>query len=378
MRRTLKFYYSAFLFILAISSVIFTSCKQDRQVVIGFVADLSSRNAELGISGRNGLEMAIDEINGSGGLNGYPVLIAIGDHNGDKDRCFSVVSDLIEQSVDVIIGPMVSGLATTVIEAAKQNGTLIIAPTVSSDELSGIDDMFLRVASSASNQGSFLAKAIMKRQERRIAIVMDGRNRIFTKGVLEGILNEVSRDSSFIIDELYFSDKDDYRETADQLEKLQSEAIVFVASGIDTAGIIQQYAKNNQVPQLYGSQWVKVTNVTEYGGKTVEGMIIVDSFENKEPLEREIKFTEQYTDRFGTTPNIASRSAYESVQMYADAVRKTKSVNGKKIKEYIVKTEKIEGILDDFQLDEYGDGLRELSYFIVENNDYSLLEIDQK
>mgnify|MGYP000179479618 CR=1 FL=1 len=38
------------------------------------------------------------------------------------------------------------------------------------------------------------------------------------------------------------------------------EALVFVSSGVDTAGIIQQYAKKGQLPQLYSSYWGKASN----------------------------------------------------------------------------------------------------------------------
>jgi len=354
--------------------VFFTACSQTKPVKIGFVSDLSSRNSAIGIQARNGLNMAIEEINSNGGIRGRKLEAIIGNHKGETEVCTAVVRDLITRGSNIIIGPMVSGMASTVISAAEESGILVIGPTVSTDALSGIDDNFLRIVATASSQGNSLASSVLSLDNKNLVLILDKKNIAYTRAVSEGFHNKLKNTDIQIADDIYFENKDEFQDIVEQLEMIKPDAIVFSASGIDTAGIIQLYAKHNEIPQLYGSSWVKVTNVIDYGGKTVEGMIIIDSFENPEPIKREREFTRKFRDLFGTEPNIAARSVYETVYLYVQAFSISKSLKSSEIKKTILDMEIIEGIDSEFHLDKYGDGVRKLSFFVVENGRYKLKE----
>ena len=358
-------------FILFVSLLI--ACSPTTSIKIGFVTDLSSRNSALGIQARNGLNMAIDEINSKGGIHGRNFEAIIGNHKGEPEICTVVVKDLIDRGSHLIIGPMVSGMASTVISVAEESGTLVIGPTVSTDTLTGIDDNFLRIVATASTQGKSLASFVLSMDNKNIVLILNKTNIAYTQAVSEGFHNELKNTDFQIAPDIYFESKDEFPQIVEKLEIIKPDAIVFSATGIDTAGIIQLYAKNNEIPQLLGSSWVKVTNVIDYGGKTVEGMIIIDSFENLEPIKREIEFTNKFKDLYSAEPNIAARSVYETVYLYAEAFRISKNLKSSEIKKTILEMEIIEGLDSEFRLDEYGDGVRKLSFFVVKDGKYKLM-----
>ncbi len=360
-------------FLLFFAGTILISCARSEPVKIGFVADLSSRNAELGIQGRNGLIMAIEELNESGGVHGRKIEVLIGNHKGDKDLCDEVVRDLIDQGIHIIIGPMMSGMASTVISATGDSNILVIAPTVTTDSLSGIDDNFLRVATTASTQGAYLAQSLLSMGKSHVVQVLDRNNSSYTEAVSKALRSTLSGSDVTIAENIFFDSKNDFPQIVQKLELLKPDSIVFAASGIDAAAIVQSYGKNNDIPQLFGGSWAKVTNVNEYGGKTVEGMIIIDAYLNPAPLKREIEFTENFFDLYSVEPNIAARYSYESVFVFITAFQLSESLKSLDIKNSILGIDQIEGIGDNFRLDQYGDVIRKMSLFIIEDGKYKLV-----
>ncbi len=357
-----------------VSILLFFSCSISKPIRIGFITDLSSRNSQLGIHARNGVRMAVNEINDKGGIKGQQIELFIEDNKGDIDECYKSVLKLVDKEVNIIIGPLASSMADSVIMATDEKKTLIISPTVSTDELTGIDDNFLRIIVPASMQGLYLADTVVSRNDKSIVLVLDQRNIEYTRAFAEGVKKRINSSSSKIVSEILFKDKGEFQNIVREIGQLSPDAIIFAASGIDTAGIVQQYAKIYSVPQLYGSMWAKITKVNEYGGKTVEGMILIDSYINKIPTDREIDFNQLFEERYSMKANLAARYTYESVYLFARAVNMASSLKSEDIKTEILKMNPIHGVTDDYQLDQYGDADRKQSLFIIRNNSYIIYD----
>lgn len=339
-----------------------------KPVKMGFIADLTGRQSSLGITVRNGFQMAVDELNRSGGIRGREIEISIKTTQNDKEVCREQIRELLSEDVDVVIGPMNSSMAGTILEETGE--TLVISPTVSTDQLTGIDDMFFRVISTASNQGERLAESLLDRKENKAIIVIDEKNIEYTQPFSDGFRKIFTSVSGNTLEQLSFTDKGEFQAIVDKIIASSPEAVVFASSGIDTAGLIQQLSKSSELPSLYSSYWGKASNVNEYGGRTVEGMVLVAGFANENKTERELEFEENYFQRYQSNPTFASQYAYECVMLYAEAVETAKSLDPAKVKEALLGLESFEGITDSYELDDFGDVLRKQSLFIIRNNEY--------
>lgn len=357
----------------ALFSCIFFSCSSREPIKLGLVADFSGRTSLLATHGRNAMSMAVDELNEKGGILGRPVEFISVDHKNDLELCRQVTQELILEGADVIIGPMVSGMAASVIEGAKESGVLIIGPTVSTDALTGIDDNFIRGVAPASDQGKKLARLVNQREIRSVAIVYDAKNKTYYDALLKGYEEEIGDCDSCIKKIIPFTGREDFTGVVQQLKSSEAEGFILISNGLDTAAIAQLYSRDNKLPQLFTGSWAKVTNVIEYGGRAIEGMLSVDTFANEVPLEREMAFYSRYNTLFSMQPNIAAIAAYESVMLYAAAVEKAGSLESEDVKKAIFNMGEIEGIRDTFSIDEFGDGVRELSIFVVRDGVHILL-----
>lgn len=353
-------------------TLILIGCTTPEPIVIGLVADFSGRNNQLALQARNALVMAADELNSGGGVDGRKVEYLYSDNKGNPEDCAAAVREMVEEGATVIFGPIISGLAPSAINAAAESGTLVISSTVSTDDLTGIDDNFIRGTAPASSQGRYLAEIISRENLSNVAVVMDSRNESYTKGVLKGLttFGGINRKEN----EIFFQGKEDFPHVVARLEALDPDGVVLLASGIDSAGILQLYSRDRELPMLLGGSWPKVSDILEYSGQIIEGMLFVDIPVNSIPREVERAFHDKYTGLYNIEPNISAVYIYEATRLYSDAVRKARSLDSEKVKNAILSNKIIEGLSENYTIDRYGDGVRALASFVVENGQYRQLD----
>ena len=79
------------------------------EIVIGYYGDLTGRTASFGVSTKNGVEMAADEINKAGGVMGRKIRVIVEDDQGEPNKAATVVSKLVNQDkVAAVLGEVAS------------------------------------------------------------------------------------------------------------------------------------------------------------------------------------------------------------------------------------------------------------------------------
>lgn len=346
------------------------SCSGKKVIKIGFISNLSGRHSELGIRGRDGLLMALDEFNNSKDSKKIQVELIIKDHEGDKNTCQKLTKELITQGVKVIIGPLTSGMAESVLTGVKGSDVLVVSPTVSTDKLTGLDDNFIRLISPSTTQGKSLGEIISYRKEKNVIVVADHSNKEYAESVILGLISSLNYEP----ETLYFENKASVNEIVNKVEDIKPDGIVFIASGIDTALIIQNINKVMSLPQLYGSSWVKLSDVASHGGKVINGMIITDNYKSKIISKKENDFNNIYEQRYNSSPNLPAIYTYESLMVVLKSIINDPDSTSLDIKEDIISTKKFNGVSEEIIIDEYGDAQRKQSLFLIENGVYELFE----
>ena len=108
-----------------------TTSDGEKTVRLGLIGPMTGDNANYGTSTRDGAQIAVDEINEAGGVNGYTFVLDAQDSQGDPDSAVSAYGKLMDSGMDVSLGCVLSGEAQSVITAAVEDGILIVTPTSS-------------------------------------------------------------------------------------------------------------------------------------------------------------------------------------------------------------------------------------------------------
>ena len=201
------------------------------------------RQAELGVQERNGVQLAVEKINASGGIAGRKISLIIHDDLGIPKEAESGDGELIKEGVIAIIGHATSAQTLAGLKVTNPANVIMIGPTVSTPELSGLDDYFFRVHPSFKNSAQAFAKYIYERSGiTRMAIIYDKDNLAYSKTYSTIFTDEFQSLGGNITDEVSFSSvtQPDFSPLLSKLRESKAEGLLIVASDIDTALIAQR------------------------------------------------------------------------------------------------------------------------------------------
>src|SRR5438105_4385787 len=134
-----------------VCAIALTSCAGAKSVsgssdiVVGEFGSLTGTTATFGMSTKNGIDMAIDEINKTGGLLGRKVRVVVEDDQGKPEEAQTVVTKLItKDQVMAVLGEVASSRTMAAAPVAQQNGIPLISPSSTNPKVTEIGDYIFR------------------------------------------------------------------------------------------------------------------------------------------------------------------------------------------------------------------------------------------
>ncbi len=365
---------SAFLIATGTLSLFF---ERSAPVLIGFVGGLSGRVADLGISGRNGAVLAVEQKNSTGGINNSkPLRLIVMDDKQNENKAKDVVNELVDDGVSAIVGHMTSSMSMSTVHLINEAKTVMISPTTTTTLLSYRDDYFFRVCATTKIQAEKMASYLSENLGiKNVSFVYDLSNRGYTESWYADFLREFEKNNGRIaLTTTYTSGPDVlFDSIADDILSQSAEAVIIIASAMDTAMLGQQIRKRNKTIQLISSEWASASEVLiELGGVAVEGMLVTQFFDrySKEPAY--LDFKEKYIKRFGSEPGFASVYSYDAMTVLISALEEQTS--GQRLKDSINKIAMFKGALGEITIDRFGDARRKSYLTIVHNGKYQVVE----
>src|SRR6478672_8743438 len=168
----------------ALSALAFMSCTKNQEaassneIVIGEFGSLTGTTATFGISTKNGIDMAVDDLNKAGGLLGKKVRVIVEDDQGKPEEAQTVVTKLItKDQVAAVLGEVASSRTMAAAPVAQQNGIPLISPSSTNPKVTQTGDYIFRVCFIDPFQGFVMAKfATNTLKLQNVAVLRDIKN----------------------------------------------------------------------------------------------------------------------------------------------------------------------------------------------------------
>lgn len=345
------------------------SCSSEEPIKIGVVAGLSGRRSQFGVSSRNGVILAVENINKTGGINGRLVELIIKDNQNDVESNTKALKELIQEGAVAIVGPLMSKMAQSSLEATADSDILIISPTISTDEVKDLDDQFLRVMPVSSLESIKIAEATVKGGYRKAAVVYDSSNAAYSVPVYRLYRSTVEQNGIEVVFVHAMGEIEQVKfiKLAKAIIESGADALYMVTSGIDAAFLFQQIRKYNHEIKFFGSGWIRTGNIIEEGGTSVEGLTFVAPFERTVKSKAYLAFEKAYSTNFKTKPGFAAIYSYESAMVLFEVMKNNGSLKPKDIKSAIINKRTFEGLEETFTINKYGDAIRKNQLFSIKN-----------
>lgn len=341
---------------LTIGLMIPAACKEPAPIRIGFLGDLTTRAAGLSASGRNGFLLAIEEINARGGVNNRKVEGLIQDARTHEKLALQAVHSLIARKVSAIIGPMTSQTAVTIVPEINRAKIPMVSPTVSTNQLNGLDDYFFRVYYTNDQAARLLAGKISSENgANRIAAIYDLSNSAYTEDWVRHFQEALEQGGGAMVAKLPFDLRSDtlFLDLVKQAMEANPQGILILSNAVDTAMICQQLIKIGVNLPRYATGWSYSDDLIQFGGKSVEGLNIIQSADLQAPSPEMQSFVKAYQKRFHSDPNFPALHAYDATRMVLAIMEITTEPQA--IRQELLKMEVYNGLQSDLSFDRYGD-----------------------
>ncbi len=354
--------------------------KKVKHVKLGFVGSLTGPLSNLGIAGRDGVMLAVEQINEAGGINGYPVELIIKDDKNDSGTALLVDRELITEGAMAIIGHMTSTLSMAALPLINKEQIMMISPTTRTHNVTGIDDYFITITPNSKPEAEYIANHVIKKMKLKKMIgAYDLSNRAYSEELYRNLKTHYeSMGGKFIFTTTFTSGSDTtYKDIAKILKDPNSDGVVIIASPLDTAMICRELRKLDLDIPVISSAWGMGSDLLKFGGPAVEGIIAADIYDYDNKNQRFITFKKQFHNRFGKEPDYAASSSYEAAKMLLNTLPGITDIQ--KLKKALTSQQIVPGLQESIKMDNFGDTSRSTRYLLtVRNGRFKTLNAQKK
>lgn len=343
-------------------------CGKKEPIRIGYVGCLTGRLASLGIDGRDGVILAVEKTNETGGIGGRKIELIVRDDRNDPRVAAQVDKELVGEGVAAIVGHMTSAMSLAALPVIDKSKTVMVSPTSSSDKFTAIDDNFIRISPSSRLIAKPYATYVREKLGmKRMAVVYDLSNRAHTESWYSHFKSEFESLGGRIVWSERFDSAANpaFTTLARALVSKNPDSILILAGALDTAMICQQVRKLGSAVPFFATQLSSTDEIIGYGGPAVEGITFFQNFNSHDQSRNYLVFRENHLKRFRREPTFASVYAYEAAQMIFTVLAMNR--DPRMLKQTILRQGTFHGLQGDFVIDRFGDVDRRLFMMTIKN-----------
>jgi branched-chain amino acid transport system substrate-binding protein len=323
------------------------------EILIGEFGSLTGTTATFGISSKNGIDMAIDEVNAAGGVLGKKIRMVIEDDQGKPEEAQTVVTKLItSDQVVAVLGEVASSRTLAAAPVAQQNGIPLITPSSTNPKVTEVGDYIFRVCFIDPFQGLVMAKfATNTLKVKNVAILRDIKND-YSVGLAKVFTENFTKLGGTISSDQSYSEGDtDFSAQLTAIRATNPQAIYVPGYYTEVALIARQaHSLGLTIPLLGGDGWDS-PRLTEIGGPALDGSYFSNHYSIQDPSPAIQKFVADYKARFGEAPDALAALAYDAAKVLVDAMRRANTTDGAKVRDAIAQTKDFPGVTGKITID---------------------------
>ena len=282
---------------------------------IGGIGPVTGAAAVYGLAVKNGAQIAVDEINADGGINGYQIDFQFQDDEHDAEKSVNAYNTLKDWGMQMIMGTVTSAPCVAVADKTMADNMFQITPSGSSVECAQNPNVF-RVCFSDPDQGAASATYIAENKlADKIAVIYDSSD-VYSSGIYERFASEAANHGLDIVAAEAFT-ADSNKDFSTQLQKAKDAGadLVFLPIYYTEASLILNQANTmGYAPKFFGCDGMDgILQVDNFDTKLAEGLMLLTPFAADADDELTQKFVTAYKETYGEPPIQFAADAYDAI-----------------------------------------------------------------
>ena len=302
------------------------SAARAADIRIGVAEALSGGAAQYGISIRNGFQLAVEEINAAGGVNGNKIELVIEDEQGKKEEAINAFKKLIFQDKALMLfGPTLSNSAQAADPIAQASKIVVFGTSNTADGITTIGDHVFRNSVTEADVLPVTIKTAARVANIKKVAVLYGNDDVFTKSGYDNFKKALDDQKMPITTTETFAKGDvDFKAQLTKIKATNPDAIVLSALLAEGAPIMVQARQLGLTVPFIGGNGMNSVKVFDLAKGASDGLWVGSpwSIENRTPQNN--GFIVAYTKKYSSAPDQFAAQAYDAMHIATEALKKVK------------------------------------------------------
>ena len=301
-----------------------TTAFADDTFKIGGIGPITGGAAVYGQAVMNASQMAADDINAAGGINGYQIEFNFQDDEHDAEKSVNAYNTLKDWGMQMLLGTVTSTPCTAVEGEASNDTMFLLTPSGSAVESISGDNAF-RVCFSDPNQGTASAQYIGENKLAEKVAVIYNSSDVYSTGIYNNFVTESANQPFEIVSAEAFTE-DSKTDFSVQLQKAKDAGADMVFLPIyytEASLILTQAAGMDYAPTFFGCDGLDgLLAVEGFDTSLAEGVMLLTPFAADADDEQTKAFVSAYEEKYGETPIQFAADAYDGMYIIKTAAEK--------------------------------------------------------
>jgi branched-chain amino acid transport system substrate-binding protein len=297
------------------------------EIKIGAAEALTGNAAQYGGPIRKGFELALAEINASGGINGRKIVLVVEDEQGKKEEAINVFKKLIFQDkVLMLFGPTLSNSAQASDPVAQAAKVVVFGTSNTADGITSIGNYVFR---NSVTEGAILPvtlKVAAQKTGLRKVAVLYGNDDIFTKSGYDNFKKALQDLKIPVTTTETFAKGDvDFKPQLTKIKASNPDAIVLSALVAEGAPIMVQARQLGMTLPFIGGNGMNSPRVFELAKDNSDNLWVGSPWSMENPAAENKRFIAAYQKAHGGLPDQFAAQAYDAMYIVAQALKKIRT-----------------------------------------------------
>ncbi len=342
---------------------------EKEMVKIGVALALTGNQASYGETIKKGIDLAIKEINASGGINGRKLQAVYEDHQGDTKLGISAYQKLVNIDGIKILFSAVSGPTLAMIKTAENDKTLLFAIGVATPSLSDAGDYIFRHNLLPRDEITALADFLYNQKGiKEIGLLtVNVEAGIGYRDTFKQIFEKLG--GKIKITEMYEKGATDYKTQLIKIKQTGVKNAIGFSYSQEMGVILKQSKEINLDARWFSVYPIEDVKLLEIAGQAAEGLIYTHFFDSK--MDSMKNYNENYYKEYKNYPNSFAALAYDNVKIISEVMKKCANPEDATcVKDELYKVKNFPGVTGKITFDQNGDSEKEIIFKTVKNGEF--------
>lgn len=341
-------------------------CQQEKSIKIGAVLPLTGEGSVYGQPVKKGVELAFEQLQ-AGDTFTVPLELDVRDSESNPEKAKQLAEQLYDEGALAVIGGVITPEALEMVSIADKYNQVLISPSASSPELTGISKNFYRVFPSDAREGATMGNFATQKLKAESVVIL-AKEHPYARGIQQQFREQFEHFGGKVLELIEFpSVPSDLTGLVERVMTLEPDAVYLAAYAPDLAKMIVGLRDLGYKGTIFTTSAFAAPEIIEQVGKPAEGVFLTQAaFDSDSENPKVQAFVGPFREKYGVNPDLYAVHGYDSMMVLAEAA-KSGDFMPSEFWSKIRSLRDFEGATGTVQFDERGDVQKFPRVYVVNN-----------